>query len=186
MWPSVYWKLCFTMTIGCVLERLWTERYSNHSSPLWVSASEVLEYEISCRRRWSGIAVSFLIEWDLGKTSLKNRSSLIWSTYWIATSWVRRAQGNGPRNGGRATLNKILLVFRQKQEAVPVQAQSPFLSIHCLCLLPKPHSVTHCFYQTTITWSTCFVPLALAYTMSWWTLLLFCCCSFFLNILLGI
>lgn len=56
--------------------------------------------------------------------------------YWIATSRVRRAQGNGPRQGGRATLNKILLVFRQKQEAVPVQAQSPFLSIHCLCLCP--------------------------------------------------
>lgn len=59
---------------------------------------------------------------------------------------MESSQGNGPRNGGRATLNKILLVFRHKQEAVPVQAQSPFLSIHCLCLLPKPHSVTHCFY----------------------------------------
>lgn len=76
--------------------------------------------------------------------------------------------------------------FSDKQEAVPVQAQSPFLSIHYLCLLPKPHSVIHCFYQTTIIRSTCFVPLALAYTMSWWTLLLFCWCSFFLNTLLGI
>lgn len=93
---------------------------------------------------------------------------------------------NGPRNGGRATLNKILFVFRQKQEAVPVQAQSPFLSIHCLCLLPKPHSVTHCFYQTTITRST------VLFLWLWHTrcpgehLLLFCCCSLFLNTLLGI
>lgn len=148
MRPSVYWKLCFTMTIGCVWERLWTERYSNHSSPLWVSASEVLEYEISCRRRWSGIAVSFLIEWDLGKTSLKNRSSLIGEPIELQHHEYEELKGMDQETVAERHLTKFFWFSDRNKKPFLCKLKVPFCRFAARVSYRTPHSVTHCFFHS--------------------------------------